>query len=104
MPETATTERILTLAEAAAFLRVNEAALAEKALAGEVPGQQIGGQWRFLQRALVDWLYAKQPANGMPHVEPGSKEAVLKVIGIFKDDDDLDARLAQVRALREASE
>lgn len=97
------TERVLTLTDAAAFLRVNEAALADKAAAGEVPARQIGGEWRFLQRALVDWLYAATSFNGTPRAEPGSKEAILKVIGIFKDDDDLEARLADLRARREAS-
>jgi Helix-turn-helix domain len=104
MPKTATTEHILTLTEAATFLRVSEAALAEKALAGEVPAQQIGGEWRFLQRALVDWLYAKVPVNGVLCPKRGSKEAALKHFGIFKDDDDLEARLAEVRALREDSQ
>ncbi len=103
MPELeATTERVLTLAEAAAFLRVSDAALADKAAAGKVPAQQIGGEWRFLQRALVDWLYAGISANGAPRAEPGSKEAALKVFGIFKDDD-MDARLTEMRALREAN-
>ena len=97
------TEHVLTLTEAAAFLRVNEEALADKAAAGEIPAQQIGGEWRFLQRALVDWLYAAASVNGAPRAEPGSKEAVLKVIGIFKDDDDLEATLADLRAMREAS-
>jgi excisionase family DNA binding protein len=102
--ETATqTERVLTLEEAAAFLRVSEAALADKATAGEVPAQQIGGEWRFLQRALVDWLYASASVNGAPRADSGSKEAVLKVFGIFKEDDDLKARLADLRALREAN-
>lgn len=97
------TEHVLTLAEAAAFLRVTEAALADKTAAGEVPAQKIGGEWRFLERALVDWLYAAGPVNGASRAEPGSKEAVLKVIGIFRDDDDLDARLADLRTRREAS-
>ena len=96
-------ERVLTLTEAAAFLRVTEAALADKAAAGEIPAQQIGGEWRFLQRALVDWLHAAASVNGAPRAEPGSKEAILKVIGIFKDDDDLEATLAELRAMREAS-
>ena len=94
------TERVLNLTEAAAFLRVNEKALADKAAPGEVPAQQIGGEWRFLQRALVDWLYAAESVNGASRAEPGSKEAVLKVFGIFKNDDDLEARLADLRALR----
>ena len=58
------TDHILNLTEAAAFLRVNEAALADNAAAGEVPAQQIGGEWRFLQRALVDWLYGAGSVNG----------------------------------------
>ena len=97
------TERVLTLSEAAAFLKVDEAALAGKTAAGEVPAQKIGDEWRFLQRALVDWLYAAGSVNGAPRAEPGSKEAVAKVFGIFKGDDDLEARLADLRALREAS-
>ena len=64
--ETPPTECVLTLTEAAAFLRVNDKALAEKAAAGEVPARQIGGEWRFLRQALVDWLYAgaRESANG----------------------------------------
>ena len=96
------TERVLTLTEAAAFLRVNEAALADKAAAGEIPAQQIGGEWRFLQRALVDWLHTAS-VNGAPTAAAGSKGAVLKVFGMFKDESDLEARLADLRALREAS-
>jgi hypothetical protein len=64
MPETATTECIMTLPETAAFLRVSEDVLAEQAEAGEVPGRKIGGEWRFLQRALVDWFYGRELANG----------------------------------------
>jgi Helix-turn-helix domain len=103
MPATAITEHVLTLTEAATFLRVSEAALAEKASVGEVPAQRIGGEWRFLQRALVDWLYTMQPTNGVLRPERGSKEVVLKHFGIFMDDDDLETRLAEVRTLREDS-
>jgi hypothetical protein len=97
------TEHVMTLTEAAAFLRVNESDLADKAALGEVPAQQIGGEWRFLQRALVDWLYGVGSVNGAARAEPGSKEAVLKVFGIFKEDDDLEARLSDLRGAREAS-
>lgn len=98
-----TTERILTLEEAAALLRVSAAALAEKAAVGDIPAQQIGGEWRFLQRALVEWLYAGKSTNGLLRAEAGSKEAVLSVVGIFKDDSDLDEQLAKLRAEREAN-
>jgi hypothetical protein len=49
-------DEILTLSEAAAFLRVKEVPLAELASCGAVPAQQIGTEWRFLKQALVRWL------------------------------------------------
>ncbi|MBM4089682.1 MAG: helix-turn-helix domain-containing protein [Planctomycetes bacterium] len=47
---------VLTLAEAAAFLRVAEEQLGELAAQQEIPGRQIGGEWRFLRLALANWL------------------------------------------------
>lgn len=47
---------VLTLAQAAALLQVDQAALAELADGGEVPGRRIAGEWRFARSALVDWL------------------------------------------------
>src|SRR5947209_19398833 len=49
-------QEVLTLAEAAAFLRVSEDALAALADRNHVPAQKIAGEWRFLKRALADWL------------------------------------------------
>ncbi len=48
---------VLTLAEAAALLRVEEAPLAELAAQGAVPAQKIGSEWRFLREALLEWLH-----------------------------------------------
>jgi hypothetical protein len=50
-------ENVLTLPEAASVLRVEEPALADLASQGLVPAQKIGGEWRFLKGALVQWLY-----------------------------------------------
>jgi len=47
---------VLTPGEAAAFLRVDEAALLLAAERGELPGRRIGDQWRFAKAALADWL------------------------------------------------
>jgi excisionase family DNA binding protein len=47
---------VLTLAEAAAYLRVAEEELADLAVGGGIPARRIGGEWRFLRGALDDWL------------------------------------------------
>jgi excisionase family DNA binding protein len=47
---------ILTLAEAAAYLRVPERDLAELADRNGLPARKIAGEWRFLRRALDDWM------------------------------------------------
>ncbi len=47
---------VLTLAEAAGYLRVAENQLAELAARQEIPGRQIAGEWRFLKTALANWL------------------------------------------------
>jgi excisionase family DNA binding protein len=103
--ETSATECVLTLTEAAEFLRVSDKALADKAREGEVPARQIGGEWRFLRRALVDWLYAgeRESANGSP-TRPltGSKQAVFSHFGILRDHDDLEATLTDLTKQRAA--
>jgi excisionase family DNA binding protein len=49
-------DEVLTLEEAAAFLRVSEDALRKLLPEHFVPGQQIGGEWRFSKRGLAEWL------------------------------------------------
>ena len=129
---------ILTLDEAAAYLRVSEDAL--RAMVGDdaIPAQTIGGEWRFLKRALHEWLrYGRRLYSEFRRFPPpwvfdfppleelmsalekrllirlataedkgaksGSKKAVLKHFGIFRDDDDMEERLAEARAKREAA-
>lgn len=132
-------EDVLTLAEAAAYLRVSEDALLPLLSAHALPAQKIGDEWRFLKRALEDWLrfpvlhprrdfwlayphwiledpFAEELLTLLadrllhklkqyvpPSPKPGSKQAVLKHFGIFRDDDDLEERLADARAWREAA-
>lgn len=47
---------VLTLPEAAAFLRASEEAVMELVDKDALPAQRIGGEWRFLKRALVEFL------------------------------------------------
>jgi hypothetical protein len=55
--------QVLTLAEAAALLRVEPSALERAALGGEVPGRQIAGAWRFSKAALIAWLGMRAEAQ-----------------------------------------
>ena len=47
---------LLTLPEAAKFLRISKDKLRDLAAAGDVPGMKIGGQWRFAQERLDDYI------------------------------------------------
>jgi len=47
---------VLTLREAASYLRINASKLVKLAEAGEVPGVLIEGAWRFPKPNLDDWL------------------------------------------------
>jgi excisionase family DNA binding protein len=56
MSQVAETAEVLTLEEAAAFLRVTPDAVMRLVVQQAMPGRQIEGQWRFLRAALADWL------------------------------------------------
>ena len=47
---------VMTLEEAARFLRVSPAELAQLADWREVPGRRVGAYWRFSRTALLAWL------------------------------------------------
>src|SRR5439155_18736150 len=68
---------VLTLAEAASYLRVPETDVVRMVQERNLPGQKIGEQWRFLKAGLQKWL-ATPPGS--------SKQALLAMAGKFKDD------------------
>lgn len=76
--EPASVGDVLTLAEAAAYLRLSEEEVVRLVHTQGLPGRAVGADWRFLKSALQDWLRAS-PARG-------TKEAVMSVIGSEKDD------------------
>jgi len=49
---------VLTAAQAAELLQVEEADLLAIAERGDLPGRRIGDAWRFSRAALLDWLAA----------------------------------------------
>jgi excisionase family DNA binding protein len=73
---------VLTLSEAAAYLRVAERQVQRLAEMRTLPGRQIGGEWRFLKAGLQDWLRAPTAVSG--------KEAFLALAGVWRDDPDVE--------------
>lgn len=71
---------VLTLAEAAAYLRLPEADILEAVAAQGLPGRQVGGAWRFSQAAIQQWL-----SNGVTARNP-LNAVFLEMAGTHKDD------------------
>jgi excisionase family DNA binding protein len=62
---------VLTLPEAAAYLRVPEEEVLRLAQEREIPAQRIAGEWRFLKRALGYWLtYGPRFARDFREIPP----------------------------------
>jgi excisionase family DNA binding protein len=49
-------DEVLTVDEAAAFLRISRSVLYELIGRGEVPYRKVGGKYRFSRERLVQWL------------------------------------------------
>jgi excisionase family DNA binding protein len=47
---------VLSAAQAAEFLQIDEAVVIEMAESGQLPGRKLGAAWRFSRAALVTWL------------------------------------------------
>jgi excisionase family DNA binding protein len=88
VPEAIEMTDVLTLAEAAAYLRVLEDAVVESVHREGLPGRQVGGEWRFLKSALQNWLNTPPQKNG--------NEAFLALAGSWKDDPYLDEMLENI--------
>jgi hypothetical protein len=97
----------MTLAEAAAFLRVPESGLREDADAGRLPGRLVAGEWRFVKGALLNWLANavgdRLPEGGPPGVILKSvppprdlNQGFLSSIGAFADDPTLEPMIEQI--------
>jgi excisionase family DNA binding protein len=74
---------VLTLAEAAAYLRLPEEELVRLTQMQDLPGRLAGAEWRFLKTAIQQWL-STPPLKS-------SKEALMALAGSCKDDPDLEA-------------
>jgi excisionase family DNA binding protein len=70
---------VLTLAEAAKFLRIKKTVLQKLAQQRRVPARKVGAAWRFSRTGLDEWLRGG--------IDPDI--ALLQQAGLFKDDPDL---------------
>jgi excisionase family DNA binding protein len=68
-------QEVLTLQEAADFLRCSPDTVKRKARAGELPASKIGRVWRFRRADLDEWL-----ANGGTRREELEDEGLLMMV------------------------
>jgi excisionase family DNA binding protein len=80
MTQNVVRQEILTLKEAARYLRLPPASLKKYAERGDIPGRQLGKEWRFLKSALNDWLG-----------KPDSRAVLLQQFGALAGDPTLSA-------------
>ena len=84
MSQTALSE-VLTLGEAANYLKLPLETIEREASRGYIPGRRIDDTWRFLKSAIDDWLHAQD-----------SRDILLQQAGALKDDPYLDELLATI--------
>ena len=92
VPDDVETADVLTLAEAAAYLRVAEVDVMGMVHTQGLIGRQIGTQWRFLKTNLRTWLSTPPQKSG--------NEAFLALAGSWKDDPSLEEMLENIYKLR----
>ena len=86
---------VLTLAEAATYLRLSEQDVVRLVQSQGLPGRFIGSEWRFLKTALQQWLSTAAPTTD------ARKQAQLALAGKYKDDPTLLDICAEAYRLRD---
>ena len=81
---------VLTLAEAAAYLRLPEADVLRLVDEQGLPARRLAKEWRFLKAAIQQWL-----STGSPKPR-SSKEALLALVGAWKDDPYVEEELKEI--------
>ena len=96
---------VLTLAEAAALLRVPEEGLRTDAEAGRVPGRLVAGEWRFIKSTLLEWLSSEGQQRPEPQWSGGPirkanpvhlNQGFLDAIGAFAHDESLEPLIQDI--------
>ncbi len=81
---------IMTLAEAAAYMRLPEADLITAIQDQKFPGRLVNGEWRFLKSAIQQWLSVSEPPK------EGLNAAMLAMVGKWKDDPYLEDMVEEI--------
>ena len=76
---------VLTLDEAARYLRIPQETIERQAARGQIPGRRIEDTWRFLRSAIDQWLSAQD-----------SRTILLQQAGTLADHDSLPAQRAGI--------
>jgi excisionase family DNA binding protein len=79
---------ILTLTEAAEYLRLPEQEVILLVREHNLPARRAGKEWRFFKTAIQNWLSEPLPRYG--------KEAQLAVAGAWKDDPYAEEELKEI--------
>ena len=84
---------VLTLTEAAAYLRLPEDAVRAEAEAGRMIGQNVRGEWRFVRAGIVKWLQTPRTSETPSQLTrsgsqetPEEQEAFLASIRAYRDE------------------
>jgi excisionase family DNA binding protein len=89
----ATSHEVLTLEEAANYLRLPPETIARQAALGQIPGRKIEDTWRFLRAAIDDWLRSHD-----------SRALLLQQAGALADDESLAALRQSIYQARKRPE
>lgn len=80
---------VLTLSQAAAYLRFSEAEVLRLVDEQALPARQLGNEWRFLKTAIQDWLRTGPSPKS-------NKEAWMELAGAWKDDPCVEDELTEI--------
>lgn len=90
---------VLTPSQAAEYLQVEEKTVIQEAETGRLPGQKVGGQWRFLRLAIVEWLRSVPPGDSLK----ASRDRLLALAGIWEGDPTVDAMIEEIYQKRKSN-
>jgi excisionase family DNA binding protein len=80
---------VLTLAEAAEYLRTSEAGVLDAIEQQDLPVRRVGQEWRILKSAIEQWLLT-------PQTRTTGKAALQSLAGVWKADPTIEPMLEEV--------